>query len=416
MSTKTYTGACAAVAQKNTFTFAGTWLVGETVVVTYGSKAWTYTLASATIATFLAALNTAYAALDATLYAEFAEQTCANPTGATLTLTSNTAGRPFTVTLSTASVAGTINAGASTTGTATTASSGSADWSCAANWSPSGVPVNGDAVNLTGISTSILYGLAQSAVTLLSLTIDSTFTGLLGLADNNPAGFSEYRGVSLAVGATTCTIGAGSGAGSGRLRIAFGSVQTACTIYSTTTPYDPNVTETVLLTGSHASNALYVVKGLVNSTMVLSILSASYLNTVATDVTLKQSGTVATLTQSGGAVTVTGNVVAWNVTGGTPELASAATLTTLKVLTSAASPLTFKWTSNGTITTGTFSAGATLDTHSDLRARTLTTGNFENGVTINDPNRTITITTCNLRACGFEDVTIHRGRDIAVSL
>ena len=66
---------------------------------------------------------------------------------------------------------------------------------------------------ITGTSTSILYGLSQSAVTLTLLQIDASFTGTIGNPNYNPSGYYEYRPTYLAIGATTTTIGENGGAG-----------------------------------------------------------------------------------------------------------------------------------------------------------------------------------------------------------
>lgn len=414
MSTKTYTAGAAAVAQVNTFTFAGTWTVGDNITFTYGSATWTYTIASATIATFLASLQTAYAALGSGLYPQFYEQICTNPTGSTLVFTARSAGVPFTLTVATNSAAGTIDGVTSTTGVATTASSGPNDWSIGANWNTGTIPANGDDVILTGTSNSLLYGMAQSGVTLNSLTIDSSFTGLLGLAANNPTGYSEYRTAYLSIGATTVTIGAGSDAGSQRLKINFGSVQTAVSIISTnTSPFDPNVASVVLLEGSNSSNTLSLTQASVTSSMTLATLLSGYNTVVNTDVNLVQTGAVTTLTQNGGTINCSGNVGTWTVNAGVPTLSGTATCTTLKVLTAANAPLTFTWTGTGTITTVTLSAGAKLDCSKNASARTLTNCNLEGGAIINDPAVTITFSNpFYLRACGVQDVTLILGRDI----
>lgn len=64
---------------------------------------------------------------------------------------------------------------------------GSQPWSTAGNWSPSGVPANGDDVSILVGTSNIDSGLNQSAVTLNSLTIGSGFTGTIGAAGDTGA-------------------------------------------------------------------------------------------------------------------------------------------------------------------------------------------------------------------------------------
>jgi hypothetical protein len=256
VSTRRWLGGAPAIQQVNTFTFGGTWVVGETITFTYGSLAWTYAVTSTTIATFLPLLEAAYEALAADEYPAHAEQT-ADSTSTTLTLTADTAGVPFTVTVATNSAAGTINGGASTTGTATTASSGPNDWSTAANWSGAAVPVNSDDVVLDDPTWDILYGLAQSAVTLTSLLASSSFEGRVGLPKINEAGnYPEYRPDYLAVSSTNVYVGRGGGGdGSARFKLDVGSVACTCDVYLTGSGEDEN-TEAFLFKGTSASNVL----------------------------------------------------------------------------------------------------------------------------------------------------------------
>ncbi len=411
-STRKFTAAAPAISQLNTWTFAGAWIIGETITVAYGGRTWVYTIASATIATFLAALQTAYANLSSTNYPDFYEQTCGN-TATTMTLTSKVAGRPFTVTITTNSVGGTIDGGAGDTGVVTTASSGGNDYSIATNWNPVGVPVTGDSVDLTGLTSDILYGLDQHTVTLVALFDDAARTGHIGLPENSANDYPEYRPTYLQTGITTGSI---SGI-SGRTKIDTYTIQTALTVTAAGAPADAETIYAVRLKGTHASNSLYITQGTVDSHMTLLTLSASFKTVRNTDVILNQTGTVGTLTQNGGTVNCSGNVTTWVYTGGVPTLSGSATATTIKVLTAANAPLTFYWISNGTVTTYTGSAGSTLDTAADLRARTCTNSNLESGAVVNDPATTITFTNPTyLRACGFEDVTVHRGRDIHASL
>ena len=72
------------------------------------------------------------------------------------------------------------------------------DWSVAANWTPSGVPVNGDDVFFNDGSQNVTAGLDQSAVALTSLRIGSSYTG-------NVASSAAY----LQIGATTFTFESG---------------------------------------------------------------------------------------------------------------------------------------------------------------------------------------------------------------
>ena len=134
MATNYWRGGSAAVAQVTSWAFGGTYLAAETVTVTIGSKAYTYTLTSGTIATFLPLLATALGALSSTVYPEFAEITWSSD-ATHLIATSRTVGYPFTAVVTISSASGTVGAA-----TNTTSNSGPSVWSTAKNWSTGFAP------------------------------------------------------------------------------------------------------------------------------------------------------------------------------------------------------------------------------------------------------------------------------------
>src|SRR5262249_43097328 len=157
-----------------------TWEVDDVIRVTIGQKVYNFTAGSTVITTILDNLVAAWNGLDATSFPEFSEIT-ASRSASTLVLTNDVPGRTMTVTLTPLEVnfapadLQTIEGvGVATTGTVATAASGPNDWSVAKNWSLGTVPATGDDV-IIDIPIPIFYGLAQSAVTLASLTIAATF-------------------------------------------------------------------------------------------------------------------------------------------------------------------------------------------------------------------------------------------------
>jgi hypothetical protein len=258
MASTRWQGNARAQAQVTGWLFGGAWIVGETVTVTIGTKAWTYTLTSGTIATFLPLLATAYNALAGTSYPEMAEQT-ASSDSTHFILTADTAGKPFTAVLSTNSAAGTIGAGADTT-----ASAGPNDVSTAANYSGAAVPGNGDTLNIDPDATSDLrYGLATLAA-VTGLTINYTGAVKVGLPPTNADGtaYPEYRQTYLQTAGGTVNVGATTTGqaiqGGDRFKHDGGSTQTTWNVYLTGFGQDSNL-EAVLLKGTHASNVLNVV-------------------------------------------------------------------------------------------------------------------------------------------------------------
>ena len=162
----------------------------------------------------------------------------------TVTLTAAVAGLPFTATSS-------VNGGVGTIAAVTSSVSvdGPNFWSSTGNWSTGSVPVNADDVVFRDGSINVVHGLAQSAVTLDSLTVEKSYTGLIGLnytevatvADGATTDDSkpEYRAVYLDIGSTLIDLGQNFGptvlAGSRRICLDTASAPSTITVHDTAT-------------------------------------------------------------------------------------------------------------------------------------------------------------------------------------
>lgn len=147
MASISWTGGAPAVQQVQSFAFGGVWETDDYIKLTIGSKTVYVVAGSATTNTVIDNVVTAWNLLSASVYPEFAEIT-ASRSSSNLILTADTAGKPFTCTITplesdlSAAGANTIGGGTSaTTGTVSTASSGPNDVSVAANWSGNAIPV-----------------------------------------------------------------------------------------------------------------------------------------------------------------------------------------------------------------------------------------------------------------------------------
>src|SRR5262245_41819885 len=98
MATVRWRGDAPAVAQIQSWAFAGTWESSDLIRVTIGGKTKDFTAGSTTTATVVANLVAAWNALSGATWPEFAELTASQAT-TTFKLTSDTAGKPFTVTI-----------------------------------------------------------------------------------------------------------------------------------------------------------------------------------------------------------------------------------------------------------------------------------------------------------------------------
>ena len=249
-----------AVAQVTTVTVGGT-LSGETFTLTVGDvTVASHTDADTVIATTVAALVSAWNA-NAHIYPSQITAVDASPD---ITLTADTAGVPFVVTLNTPGGAATLGQAA------TTASGSSNDWSVATNWSGGAVPVNSDDVVIDKSSVSILWGLAQSAVTLDSLTVTKRFTGKLGLNSREfqtsstatSTDVEEYRQVYLNIKSTVTSLGehfgTGTPAGSTRIMLDLDSTASTVTVFDTALTAAETGLPAVRLLAASASTNIFV--------------------------------------------------------------------------------------------------------------------------------------------------------------
>lgn len=355
-------------------------------------------------------------ALNASIIPEFAEITWSS-NGAVITGTADTKGKPFTFTTSEAGGAGTIGDFA-----AVTASSGPNDVSLARNWddgtAAGQVPVDGDTAYLQNSSVSLLYNLDQSAVDLVALIIDQSFTGRIGLprinADSSTT-YTEYREQYWKITATTITIGQGAGAGSGRIKLNTGTVQTVINIYDSGTPLEAGI-KSIIWQGTHVANVVNITKGSFaaaqfgGETANVATLTMGYKSSQASDadVYLGSGVTLTTVHKSGGTLSTNSNFVTLTQMAG-ETIIYAGTLTTLNLYGGAV-----RYRSQGLL--GTLNVyEAEIDYRQDMRTRTVTTCNLYAGAKFYDPFEKVTWTNpMNIKAA-YADVHLDIGTDITLA-
>lgn len=392
-------GGAPEIAQVNTITPANV-NIGNTFTITINGKNVTVTATAATVANVTALLA---AACEASDYPEFGEVDWVDST-TLVTATAATPGVPFTQTSS-------ATGGTATNTTATTtASSGPNYWSVASNWSGATVPVNSDVVYIENSDVSILYGLAQSAVTLTSLNVAASYTGAIGLAEVNRSGSSnylEYRDQYLAISATTMNVGSGDGDGATLLKINTGSVQTTINCRLTGQGSD-STAPTFAWKGTHASSAVNLSGGNFGASV--------YGGEAATIATLNVSGD--STFYGGPGLTLT----TLNLAGGGAVLNSGATTVVqydglLVIYSGAFTTLTVDggtctYNSTGTITTLNVGNAGVTQFANDLRTRTATNCNVYAGGSLLDDYSTVTFTNpLRVVRCGLEDVTLRLGNN-----
>jgi hypothetical protein len=125
-----------------------------------------------------------------------------------------------------------------------------------ANWSGGAAPANGDTVYILSGSQNIATNLNQSAVTLANLVIGMGFTGTIGTS----SAYLQINSTLWSVGVPAQT---GSPTGSGRIKLDFGSAQFTGIVYNTSVANTDSYLEPLRIKGTHASNKLTVLSGLV---------------------------------------------------------------------------------------------------------------------------------------------------------
>lgn len=331
-----------------------------------------------------------------------------------LQATGETDGRPFTLSSS-------ASGGSATFVTSTTTAPVSpSDVGLAANWTL-GVPVNGQDVLVTG-ANGVLPGLLYNLTALAGVTPNS-FTSVankfqIGLPYQRLAGYVEYLPLNLqfAAGTMSLTINNASSlmnfdfqAGTVTATIlATGPAPTANSANSAPASLNfINGPTTITMQGGNASVAMLpgataTISGNVN-------IEGGNLQ-LGTGVTMTGSVTVSgggTLTSSCNLGTIVVNAASWTHLAGTvasPTLQNGGRVT---------------YDSSGTVT-GTLilgPGGCAADFSGNTSGCTLTHCTMYLGSTFNDPNRAVTLSNqVQLSQCGFEDVSIIRGKNILVTI
>ncbi len=182
MATVRWVGGTTAVAQVDTLTVGGTIEADDVFTITVTGEngdthAVTVTGGSTDADTVATAMAAAWNADAHYLCAPVTAAASGGGTGA-LTLTADTAGVPFHVSVATTEAGGGAADAQTFTRAATTANAGPYDWNTAANWDTGAVPVGGDTVYVEG--GTVLYGMDQTglASNLLELHVTRSQIGL----------------------------------------------------------------------------------------------------------------------------------------------------------------------------------------------------------------------------------------------
>lgn len=329
MATIFWRGDAPALAQVSDYQFGGTWEADDSITLTINGKTVTVVAGSATIATIVSNIVSAFNSLNAEIYPEFAEITASvSPTGsAYLRLTADEPGKPFAITVTTTESGGGA-ADSQTIGSEiiVQASRGPSHADDPLNYSGGSLPANSDTLVVTDSSASLLYGLGSlSSVTLDALLINQSFSGDIGLpeydADND---YYQYRERYLCVSATSVVIGAGEGQGSGRIRLNLGSNQTSVVVQNSGQSSQFG-RRSIAIKGTHADNEINILKGSVDiapdqgSASTFKTVRVSYVDNPSGDVDARigSNVTLTNVVQQGGTLVLQSDTTTLVVREGT---------------------------------------------------------------------------------------------------
>ncbi len=392
MATTYWTGNGMNVAQVESATVTAV-AASAPLTATLNGKTVTYTMSGTdTTSTAAAAFQ---ALLSASSILEFGEITFTVSTNV-VTATASNPGTPFAG--MTGGLVFTAAGGAAVTQASVTANVSQSDPGNANNWLRAGVaslPQNGDDVIVADSSIPIKWNLsALAAVQFASYTRYQSYVGSIGLPQNNPNGYTEWRQKYfqfIGSGTLTMTLGFGAGGGPSGERYDVGAQRITANILASGSSSDDFA---VRILGTNAANVLNVLGTTVGVAMLPAEVSTIASATVDGGGSLSLgplvtfSGALAIINGSADIACVPGSITAR--AGSTLTIESTGgTLASLD----AEGGTNVNYLSNTTLTLLTLRTSSTFDKSGDLRALTITSSVIDgDSCTLNDPNSTITFT------------------------
>ena len=409
----------AAISQVETYTFSAPSGVGNTYTATINGKSVTYVSISGDTAAL--ACTGLYTLLNATtsIAPEFTEIQFSDSGAGVLTATAKTPGTPF----ANVTVNGVANHGlVLTTGNGlvngistahTTANQSPSDVLDPQNWlrvtAPAppvrGIPVTGDDVVINNTSVPLLWNLDRlSGVRFNTYTRWQNFEGTIGLPENNPIGYTEWRATyfkfagpagSVPAGGLQMVLGYDSGGGSGpsRERYDLQSDPVTMTILAAGSAQDEYG---VRFLGVHTANTFRLLGGVSLGIAMqpgeISSLTSSSMDGSTLGVGAGVTWTAgSTLTMYGGSAFLNSAPTTLSLNNGAQATISTDGLTWATVNQQGGSDLLML--AGGVITTHNMTTGSTIDKSQDGRALTITNSTIDGDSCVyNDPLNAITWT------------------------
>lgn len=417
----------AAVAQVETYTFSAP-SINNTFTATINGKSITYMATGADTAATAATALFNLLNQSSGIAPELTEITFANPSDGVITATAKVAGTPFAnVTINGVAGQGLVlstgNGLANGITTAhTTPNASPSDVFDAQNWlrvnlastppsSSRAIPQSGDDVVVANTSVPLLWNLDRLiAVLFNSYARWQSFEGTIGLPENNPGGYAEWRATdfkfggpagSAPAGGLAMVLGYGSGQGSGptRERYDLGSSRFTCQAIAAGSPADEYG---IRLVGYHTDNVVLALNGVsVGVAMLPGQKSTLNQAQALSGATIACGPGVAWATNIFGAAALAeaiGGTLLLNSAPPTLTLASGAQatiatdgLTWPSITGQGGSSLTML--AGGIITSLTLSTSSSLDKSQDARSLVITSSTIDGDTCfITDPLNAITFT------------------------
>ena len=408
MAVVKWKGGAQAVAQVTTITFSA-YTSGQTYTVVINGKSVSYTAGASTAADVSSGLQAAIAASGG---AEFSTMTASGTTS--LILTSNNPGEPTTIT---ASATGGITA----TVTATTAATGPNHFNNANNWIGGALPSAGDDLVFEDSSYGVLYAL-EDTTNYGDITIDSTFTGEIGLPVQNAAGYREYRPRFLKLGDGTSsyalTVGLGTGRQPPRVFIDANAADVAAKIYNSGNSATEETPIVIKNTGSASTLDVYAGKVYIDADSAGDLANLRITpddggsNNVY--VLIDETVDAGVIVQTGGVLEVRG--VASSIDASNNAKARFVLAAACPVIV-VANGATVYWESTAGVTTSiSVHARGSVDFARNGAAKTVAAAVLYASGSITDPLGIVTWTTgVDLLGCSIQDVTLDLGRSRTIT-
>jgi len=423
-----WTGGANAVTQVDTVTIAGTWASSKICTFTIGNKDYVHTATSSTISVIVAAIVAEFNLLN---LPEFAEITAVDASP-DIVFTVDKTGYPITMTV-------TEDADGTAVLVATTAATGPNFGNNEDNWKDSsgvkGVPIATDNLIFENGNIDLLYGLDHSSIALAGLEVRQSYTGQIGLPEQNTdttdltaraaldqTTYLEYRPRVFDIDSALVTIGEGEGEGSPLIRLDLNTRNTTLLVVNSGQAID-DFSHAVMVISGTATNNFRVVKGDVGfatfggEACTITNLDIGYVDNIDTDATVEcGNGVVLTnvVKQGGNFQTYADITTTFDHTGGTATIHNSVTLT---MNTLSIDGGTVNCRGVGTIAKLNIGSDSTLTRTGATEALTITASDVFTGATILDANKTVTWTNdLQLQRCGLPDVDLDLGDHLQVGI